>query len=127
VGLGGLITVDNGTIKISIQAAPWTIKTVTVTDHITTDNELNRVFQTVNLTGFAHGPASSTSTTGTVNGVVQLVTPSQVTTNLPLGSNKQVASGQTMFIRFIPEPGLLLLLGSGVAGLALLGRSRLRK
>ena len=127
VGLGGVLTVDNGTIKISIQAAPWTIKTATVTDHLTTTGEANRFFATVMLTGFAHGPLSGTSTTGTVNGVVQLVTPSQVTTNLPLGSNKLVSSGQTLFIRFIPEPGLLLLLGSGVAGLALLGRNRLRK
>jgi hypothetical protein len=30
-------------------------------------------------------------------------------------------------IHFIPEPGLLLLLGSGVAGLAFLGRRKLRK
>jgi hypothetical protein len=128
VGLGGIITVDDGTIKISLQAAPWTIKTVTLTDHVTTtDAELNRIFQTVNLTGFAHGPASSTSTTGTVNGVVQLVSPSQVTTNLPLGSNKVIAGGQTLLIRFIPEPGLLLLLGSGVAALALLGKNHLRR
>jgi hypothetical protein len=127
VGIGGLVTVDDGTIKISIQGAPWTIKTTTLTDQITTTGELNRIFVDVKLTGFAHGPVSSTSTTGTINGVVQLVTPSQVATNLPLGSNKLIASGQTLMIRFIPEPGLLLLLGSGVAGLALLGRSRLRK
>jgi hypothetical protein len=127
VGIGGIITVDDGTIKISIQAAPWTIKTATVTDHRTTTDELNRFFQTVKLTGFAHGPASSTSTTGTVNGVVQLVTPSQVTTNLPLGSNKLTGSGQTLLIRFIPEPGLLLLLGAGVAALAVLGKRRVQK
>jgi hypothetical protein len=127
VGIGGLVTVDDGTIKISIQGAPWTIKTTTLADQITTTGELNRIFIDVKLTGFAHGPVSSTSTTGSINGVVQLVTPSQVATNLPLGSNKLIAAGQTLMIRFIPEPGLLLLLGSGVAGLALLGRSRLRK
>ena len=127
VGLGGQITVDDGSIKISLQAAPWTIKTVTLSDQITTTGQANRLIVDVTLRGFAHGPLSSTSTTGTINGVIQLVTPSQVSTNLPLGSNKRVASGQTLFIRFIPEPGLLLLLGSGVAGLALLGRSRLRK
>jgi hypothetical protein len=32
-----------------------------------------------------------------------------------------------LVIRFIPEPGLLLLLGSGVAGLVLLGRRRIRQ
>jgi len=30
-------------------------------------------------------------------------------------------------IRFIPEPGLLLLLGSGVIGLVVLGRTRMHK
>jgi hypothetical protein len=36
--------------------------------------------------------------------------------------------GQLSFgrFRFVPEPGMLLLLGSGVAGLVLLGRSRLQ-
>ena len=37
-----------------------------------------------------------------------------------------ISAGTTLIVRFIPEPGLLLLRGSGVAGLALLGRSRLR-
>jgi hypothetical protein len=30
-------------------------------------------------------------------------------------------------VHFIPEPGLLLLLGSGAVGMALLGRKRIRK
>ena len=59
--------------------------------------------------------------------MVQVVTPNQVRTNLPLGSNALLASAVTQVIRFVPEPGMLLLLGSGVAGLALLGRKRLRK
>ena len=60
-------------------------------------------------------------------GVIQLVAPTQVQTNLTTGTNDKIASGQRLIIRFIPEPGLLLLIGSGVAGLALLGRSRMRK
>jgi hypothetical protein len=31
-----------------------------------------------------------------------------------------------LVVHFIPEPGLLLLLGSGVLGLTVLGRRRLR-
>ncbi len=128
VGIGGLITVGaDSNIKLSIQGAPWTIKTVTLIDEITTLNEGNKLDVTVKLTGFAHDPSSGTTSTAQPSGVVQLVTPSQVKTNLPLGSNADVASGQTLFIHFIPEPGLLLLLGSGVAGLALIGRRRLRK
>jgi len=57
---------------------------------------------------------------------VQLVTPNQAETNLALGSNGQVGSTGLFLIRFIPEPGLLMLLGSGIAGLLLLGRSRMR-
>ncbi len=128
VGIGGLLTIGaDSNIKISIEAAPWTVKTVTVTDQITTVNEANRVFVDVKLFGFAHDANSATTNTASPSGVVQLVTPSQVRTNLPLGSNQSIASGQTLFIHFIPEPGLLLLLGSGVAGLAILGRRRLRK
>jgi hypothetical protein len=128
VGVGGLLTVGGDTpIKISIQGAPWTIKTATVVDHITTTNKVNQLFITKKLKGFAHGPASGTTTTAQPSGVVQLVSPAQVQTNLPLGSNKKVSSGQILRIHFIPEPGLLLLLGSGVAGLAILGRRRLRK
>mgnify|MGYP000175699932 CR=1 FL=1 len=38
-----------------------------------------------------------------------------------------LATAVILVIRFIPEPGLLLLLGSGVAGLVLLGRRRMRQ
>jgi hypothetical protein len=59
--------------------------------------------------------------------MVQFVTPVQVTTNLSAGSNAAMALFGRATLHFIPEPGILLLLGSGVAGLALMGRSRMRK
>jgi hypothetical protein len=125
VGIGGLLTIagTKGT-RISIQAAPWTIKTKTVYDQITTPtNETQKL--TIPIVN--HGYASPLSTTANASGVVQLVSPSQVVTNLPSGSNAKVSSGVILLVHFIPEPGLLLLLGSGVAGLALIGRSRMRK
>jgi len=58
---------------------------------------------------------------------VQFVTPSQITTNLTAGSSELLSGLSIMRLHFIPEPGMLLLLGSGVAGLVLIGRSRLKK
>jgi hypothetical protein len=128
VGIGGLVTIGGqGAIRMSIVAAPWTIKTATVIDDITTAVSRNRTFLNITMKGFAHGPLSGTTSTANVSGVVQIVTPNQVRTNLPAGSNLKVSAAVTSIVRFVPEPGLLLLLGSGVTGLALLGRSRLRK
>ena len=76
---------------------------------------------------FAAGPVSTTTSTAQPGGMLQLVTPSQATTNLPLGSSDKMGNFMIAVIRFVPEPGLLLLLGSGVGGLAVLGRRRMRK
>ncbi len=128
VGVGGEIGGGSLLVGVSVQGAPWTVKTVTVVDQITTVIGTNKTFITVTFKGFAHGPASATtSSTAAVNGVLQLVTPSQVTTTILSGSNAKVASGVIFFIHFIPEPGLLLLLGSGVIGLVVLGRTRMHK
>jgi len=126
VGVGGLITAGGyGGIRISLQAAPWTIKTATVTDQVTTTGG-SRIFTFQTIKGWAHAPASTTSSTAQPSGVVQLVTPGQIVSNIPLGSNDKLGGMVTAVIHFIPEPGLLLLLGSGVVGLGLLGRKRMR-
>jgi len=128
VGVGGLITAGGyGGIRISLQAVPWTIKTATVLDQITPEAGPPRVNTTLTAKGWAHAPASTTTSTAQPSGMLQLVTPLQVTTNLPLGSNDKLGGFVIMVYEFIPEPGLVLLLGSGVAGLAALGRSRMRK
>jgi hypothetical protein len=125
-GIGGMVTAGGyGGIRISMQAAPWTLKTGTVIDQLTTMDG-QRVFTTLTYKGWAHAPASTTSTTAQLSGVVQLVMPNQVMTNLALGSSDKMASAMVMVLRFVPEPGLLLLLGSGVASLAALGRRRIR-
>ncbi|TFG92073.1 MAG: hypothetical protein E4H11_09925 [Myxococcales bacterium] len=127
VGIGGLITVGGDSpIRISLEAAPWTVKTATAIDQ-TDDNTGVAAFHDVTRMGFAHGPASGTTSTAQPSGVLQLVTPSQVRTNLALGSNVKISVLTELLIHFIPEPGLMLLLGSGVVGLALIGRSRMKK
>jgi hypothetical protein len=130
VGIGGLLTIGKGSlINISIEAAPWTIKTHTKVDHITTPMTANGVKKFINVTdmGFAHDPSSGTTSTAQPSGVVQLISPMQVRTNLAAGSSVKISLFSILDLHFIPEPGMLLLLGSGVAGLVLLGRHRMRK
>jgi hypothetical protein len=62
--------------------------------------------------GFAHGPASLTSSTAQPSGVVQLVTVSKVYTSLT-GAFPEVPLIGVLTLHFVPEPGTLLLLGSG--------------
>lgn len=135
IGIGGLLTVNvlNGFANISLEAQPWQIAQATLIDQIELPTPSNNItFVSVPIRGFAHGPSSASSTTAVVptpsagGGVIQLISPSQVRTNLTTGTSDKIAGGQTFLIRFIPEPGLLLLIASGVAGLALLGRGRMR-
>jgi hypothetical protein len=127
VGIGGLLTVGgDSAIRISLEAAPWTVKTATAIDQ-TDDNTGAAAFHNVTKMGFAHGPSSGTTSTAQQSGVLQIVTPSQVRTNLTLGSSIKVSILTELLIHFIPEPGMILLIGTGVVGLALIGRSRMRK
>ena len=122
-GVGGLQTIGGaGMIRISILNNTWSIGMVSAIDQ--TDNG---AFVVEKRTGFAHGPASLTSTTAKPSGVVQFVTPIQISTNLTVGSNDLIATFQILRLHFIPEPGVLLLLGSGVAGLVLIGRQRMKR
>lgn len=131
VGIGGLLTIGGGTnpIRISIEAAPWTIKTATRIDQITTPMTPMGIKKFVNVQrgGFAHDPTSTTTNTAQPSGVVQLISPMQIVTNLTSGSSEKISLFATMTLHFIPEPGMLVLLGAGVAGLVVMGRRRMRK
>jgi hypothetical protein len=121
VGIGGILTVNGfakAGISISITGNPWTIGTVAITG-IPTDNG---GFTTSTAAGFAHGPQSLTSSTANPSGVVQLVTPVLVQTNLK--GNEVIALFGTLTVHFTPEPGTLLLFGSGIAALGVAARRR---
>ena len=107
VGAGGAVTVT-GNISVTVVGAPWTAGTAAV--------------GTVTEMGFQHGPVSGTSSTAANNGALRLVTPIFVSTNIP--SSAIVPGFGFLDLHFVPEPGTLLLLGSGMAGLVLLGRSK---
>ena len=72
------------------------------------------------VAGFAHGPASGTSSTQDVGGVVQLVAPTLVLSNLSGLQAFPIYSVLTL--HFVPEPGTLALFGMGIAGVGIAGR-----
>ncbi len=117
LGVGGLVAVSalNGVANVSIEGAPWTLGTATL-PITTTNGQLVTAF----AFGFVHGPNSFTGTTATAGGVVHLVTP--IATRASLGPN--LSGFGRLNIRFVPEPGLLTLLASGLVGLFVLGRIR---
>jgi len=123
LGIGGLLSIGGfGGIRISVINNPWTLGNAAAVDETDGGNFVN-----LTTNGYVHGPASLTSSTAKPSGVVQFVTPSQITTNLTAGSASLQASLNSIRFHFIPEPGMLLLIGSGVAGLILIGRARSRK
>jgi hypothetical protein len=122
VGIGGLVTVNGygAGIQVSLTGAPWTIGTGSVTGIPTA----NGATSAATAQGFAHGPVSGTSSTATLSGAVRLVTPVRVETTFPPPADVVGMLG-ILTLRFIPEPGMLVLLASGIAGLVLLGRDRM--
>ena len=122
-GVGGILTIGGtGTIMISVVGAPYTVKTITNFNR--TDNGTIETFQE---NGFAHGPGSATSSTGQTSGVLQIVTANHTTAVGVPGNGDISGNFSRLLVHFVPEPGLLLLLGSGAVGMALLGRKRIRK
>jgi hypothetical protein len=107
VGSGGVATVAT-LVNITAIGAPWTMGTAAV--------------GAVSVNGFKHGAASLTSSTGLLSGNVRLVTPVFVSTNI--GASAVVPVFGILDLHFVPEPGTMLLLGSGIAGLVMFGRSK---
>jgi hypothetical protein len=123
IGVGGLLTAGRfGNVRISLETAPWTIGAGTAINQTQ-----EGAFQFVTVTGFAHNPASGDSASAVNSGMLQLISPMQITT-IGAGANNEL---QSLFgfvtLHFVPEPGFLLLLAAGVSGLAILGRNRIHK
>ncbi|RIL00025.1 MAG: hypothetical protein DCC71_19430 [Proteobacteria bacterium] len=105
VGQGGFFHAAGG-VNLTVVGAPWTTGTVAV-GSVT-----------------AMGGVSPLSNSGAPSGSVALVTPIFVSTNVAPFSI--VPSFGFLDLHFVPEPGTLVLLGGGLAGLLALGRGRPR-
>jgi hypothetical protein len=120
-GIGGTRSIT-GPISLTLQDAPWSLGQPVMTIHTP-----NSTITTPPLPGgFAHGPASLTSSTAQPSGAIQLVTVTKVFTSLT-GAFPEMPVIGVLNLHFVPEPGTLILLGSGVAVLATLGRGRRRR
>jgi hypothetical protein len=118
VGIGGVLTVGGTSpLRFSIEAAPWTLHTATVGVATPGGGKLP-----VSAHGFAHGAGSVTGSTGVPGGMLQLVTPIRITSS----QGSQMAAFGRLRVRFLPEPGWLVLLAAGLTGLGLLEFARSR-
>ncbi len=120
-GVGGTQLVA-GAVSLTLKHAPWTSGQPVLNIHVPASTVTTPMLPG----GFAHDAASLTSNTAANSGTVQLVTASRVYTSLT-GAFPELPVFGIIQLHFVPEPGTLLLLGSGVAGLAILGRSRRNK
>lgn len=115
IGVGGTLTGSYAGQDVSIEAAPWTVRTAAVT----VETEHGAVL-TIVTEGSLHGANSFTGSTAITGGELSLVTPLR----LHSSGGPPTAAFARLSIRFVPEPGLLLLLGAGLAGLWVLQHLR---
>jgi len=127
-GVGGtFMATGMSNTMVTVMGAPWTVNTTTVSYQ----TKLGGV-GTIMDAGTAKGPLGMTGTTLNLTsmgmgGTLQLVSGIQTTCAGCGGNNSPSGQIARLTIHFAPEPGLLVPLAAGAVGVALLGRSRVRR
>lgn len=117
IGGGGVAVGGAASLAVTVTGSTlWTTGTAKNVG-ITTTTPLGAVLNTVTVSG-------SNNLNSVSGGTITLVTPVRILTNAA-GNLPGFAIQRLTFA--VPEPGTLLLIGSGIVGLGLVGRRKLRK
>jgi len=120
MGIGGVLTAGlSGTLRMSLQGAPFTLHTASITGTTTNGARL-----TLFSAGSIAGPYLFTSTAGQPGGWLSIVTPTRVVVSSLMEPDETLFGFLRFEVLFLPEPGLFQLLSAGSAGLALVGWRR---
>ena len=145
IGSGGKTTVSLGAASIAIEGAEWATGTVSMTNvatnHISITNgtragitgvgftlvaSVNENFLLLLENGVTVVTVAGTTSFAGVSPKVTLVSPVHINASTVTG-NPPLPGAGLMVLRYVPEPGTMLLLGSAVAGLLVVGRKRMKR
>lgn len=151
IGAGGKTTVSLGSAFIAIEGAQWFTGTASITNIATnviriTNNAVGPHGGRLGQTGAGFTLAATVNENTdilTVDGITNIAlagstsfgpNPQQVTLVSPVHINASTVTGRppipgvaVQVLRYVPEPGTMLLLGSAVAGLLVVGRKRMKR